>query len=217
MLDLQEVVNIRYAKESSCCTPLSCGSALGLVELQVGEVFLDLGSGRGTDVLKGARIVGNSGKAIGVDFTQEMIEISQINQRKMRVSNAEFFQSSIESLPFPDEYADAIISNCTINHSPSKEKVYSEIYRVLKANGRSVISDIISETHLPEEITKDPQAWAKCYGGAIPQKEYFHAISKAGFRSVEILEESVPYEKGGVLVRSITIRLFKKGVENETT
>jgi SAM-dependent methyltransferase len=102
--------------------------------------------------------------------------------------------------------ADVVISNCTINHAVDKQAVYSEIHRILRPGGRFVVSDVIAETELPESVRNDPAAWAACYGGAIPEPQYLGAIRGAGFASVEVLQRSEPYEKGGVLVRSLTVR-----------
>ncbi|MCB1142773.1 MAG: methyltransferase domain-containing protein [Leptospiraceae bacterium] len=209
MQELKETINVRYAGEASCCSNLSCGGALDYAGPKSGEVFIDLGSGRGNDVLRASRSVGKEGQAIGVDFTKEMVEVAEINRKKLMIENVKFVESQIEALPFANDFADVIISNCTINHSPDKSKVYSEVYRVLKPGGRAVISDVLSEGKLPDEVVNDPEAWAGCYGGAIPKEEYYEAISKGGFTDVEVLEESSPYEKGGVMVKSITIRLSK--------
>lgn len=209
MQELKEAINVRYAGEASCCSNLSCGGALELASPKEGEVFVDLGSGRGNDVLKAARIVGSKGEAIGIDFTKEMLELSEANRDKLKITNARFMESSIDSIPLENNSVDVVISNCTINHSKDKSKVYSEIYRVLKNGGRVVVSDIISEGKLPDEVVNDPEAWAGCYGGAIPEEEYFQAIHSGGFKEFEVLEESKPYEKGGVMVKSITIRAYK--------
>lgn len=209
MPELKEFINIRYAKEASCCTPLSCGGALEIAEVKNGEVFADLGSGRGNDVLKAGRMVGTLGMAMGVDFTREMVEVAESNRRKLRMDNVKFFESPIESLPFEDNSVDVIISNCTINHSKDKEAVYHEIFRSLKPGGRAIISDVLADKPLPKEVVDDPDAWAGCYGGAIPKEDYYQAMAKAGFQSVEVVEESLPYEKGGVLVKSITLRIHK--------
>lgn len=210
MLELKQAINVRYASEASCCTSLSCGGAYELAQVKEGEIFLDLGSGRGGDVLKAAKAVGSNGRAYGVDFTKEMLETAEQTRKKLRIENAHFVESEIEDLPFENNIFDVVISNCTINHSKDKPKVFQEIYRVLRPTGRAVISDVISMDKLPEEIVNDPEAWAGCYGGAIPKEEYFDAIAKGGFSSIEILEESTPYEKGGVMVKSITIKLRKQ-------
>lgn len=209
MPELKEYMNIRYAKEASCCGPLSCGGALDHAKVLPGEVYVDLGSGRGNDVLKAGRMVTKTGKAIGIDFTHEMIEVAESNRSKLKMENVRFIESPMETIPLEDESVDVITSNCTINHSKDKSKVYSEIYRLLKPMGRAIISDVIADSKLPEEVRNDPEAWAGCYGGAIPKDEYYEAISHGGFGSVEVLEESLPYEKGGVLVKSITLRLHK--------
>lgn len=204
-----EAIKIRYAKELNCC--LSCGSSLDFAHLQKGEMILDLGSGRGNDVLKATRYIGKEGKAIGIDITPEMVEIAKKNAEKLNIKNVEFLLGDIENLPLNDSSVDVVISNCVINHAKDKSKVYKEIHRVLKPGGRFVISDIIAEKELPDEIKKDPEAWAQCYGGAITKEEYFTAIALANFTEIEVLEESEPYEKGKdkVLVRSITIKGYK--------
>ncbi len=209
MQELKEAINIRYASEASCCSSLSCGGAYELAKVKEGEIFLDLGSGRGQDVLKAAKDVGRNGIAYGVDFTKEMVNVAENTRKKLKIENAKFFESEIENLPFSENVFDVIISNCTINHSKDKPKVFSEIYRVLKPKGRVIISDVLAVEKLPEEVVNDPVAWAGCYGGAIPQEEYFEAIAKAGFLNIEILEESTPYKKGDVMVKSLTIKIQK--------
>lgn len=207
---LLETIKIRYAAEASgqCC--LSCGSVLDHSNLQNGEVIVDLGSGRGTDIIKATKYIGKSGKAIGIDLTSEMIEIAKKNAEKLNIKNAEFIQGNFEEIPLPDQIADVVISNCAINHAKDKEKIYKEIFRILKNGGRFIISDIIAEKELPEEVKNDPEAWANCYGGAITKNEYFNCIAKAGFKEIEILEESEPYLKENVLLRSITIKSIKE-------
>lgn len=207
---LQNAINVRYAKEANtgCC--LSCGGAIDKADLKKGEVFLDLGSGRGMDVIRGARVVGSEGKAIGIDITKEMLFIAEENRKKLKIKNAEFIESPIDSIPLEDNSIDAVISNCTINHAKDKTKVYFEVFRVLKPGGRVIVSDVLAKEKLPDEIANDPQAVAACYGGAIPKEEYFSALKNAGFKEVEILEESAPYEKGGVTVLSLTIKCIKE-------
>ena len=206
---LKEVITQRYAGEAESCCNLSCGGALESAQLQPGEVVVDLGSGRGTDVLKAARSVGSQGFAYGVDFTPKMIQAAESNRAKLRIQNARFLEGELEKLPIEDGLADAVISNCTINHARDKAAVYREIFRVLKSGGRAVVSDVIAEVELPESVKNDPEAWAGCYGGAIVKEDYYQAIARSGFAQVELLEESKPYEKGGVMVKSITIKLKK--------
>ncbi|MCS7204378.1 MAG: methyltransferase domain-containing protein [Leptospiraceae bacterium] len=205
-------IKVRYAQEADAACCLSCGSPIEYSFLKPGEVLVDLGSGRGTDVIKATKYIGSSGKAIGIDATPEMISVAKRNAEKLRLKNVDFLLGEIENIPLGDEVADVVISNCVINHAKDKAKVYQEIYRILKPNGRFVISDIIAEKELPEEVKNDPESWAQCYGGAITKEEYFLAIAKANFKEIEILEESAPYEKGKerVLIRSITIRGYKK-------
>lgn len=207
--ELKKTITIRYAEEAnkSCC--LSCGGALDKANIQTGECFVDLGSGKGMDVLKASRVVGSSGKAYGIDFTNEMIQVAESNRKKLKLENAKFIESSIDSIPLESATADVVISNCTINHANDKTAVYKEIYRILKSGGRFIVSDVLAESKLPDEVTGNPEAWAGCYGGAIPKEDYFNSIRDAGFTEIEILEESKPYEKGGVIVISLTIRSFK--------
>lgn len=207
---LDEAIHIRYATLADSCCSLSCGSALDQADVQRGEVVVDLGSGRGNDVFKAARKSGPEGFSYGVDYTQEMIDIAEANRKKLRLDNVRFLNASIDKIPLEDKSANVLISNCTINHAPDKKAVYSEIYRILKKGGRFIVSDVISETDLPQNVKDDPQAWAGCYGGAIPRDEYLKSVQDGGFDSVEILDLSSPYEKGGVMVRSITI----KGIKN---
>lgn len=204
----KQAIQVRYAAEAttSCC--LSCGGALDHAKPQPGETLVDLGSGRGLDVLKSARIVGPSGKAIGIDMTPSMLEVARSNAEKLRLTNAEFIQAEIESLPLPDSSVDVVISNCTINHATDKARVYAEIFRILKPGGRFIVSDVLAENELPEHIRTSAEAIAACYGGAIPEEQYINAIASAGFTDLEILEKSDPYPKGKdqVMVRSYTFR-----------
>jgi ubiquinone/menaquinone biosynthesis C-methylase UbiE len=207
--ELKKTINVRYAEEAnkSCC--LSCGSALDKANVKAGECFVDLGSGKGMDVLKASRLVGSSGKAIGIDFTNEMIQVAESNRKKLKLENVKFIESSIDSIPLESSTVDVIISNCTINHAKDKTAVYKEIYRLLKTGGRFIVSDVLAQSKLPDEVINNPEAWAGCYGGAIPKEDYYRSIMDSGFNEIEILEESKPYEKGGVIVISITIQSFK--------
>ncbi|MDH5718542.1 MAG: methyltransferase domain-containing protein [Spirochaetia bacterium] len=207
---LNKTIKIEYNKKasSSCC--LSCGGALELAKVKPNEIIIDLGSGRGAEVFKASEITGKNGFVYGVDFTDEMLNTAERTREKLNLSNIEFIKSDISEIPLKNEIADVVISNCVINHAPDKQKVFKEIFRVLKSNGRFVVSDVIADTELPDEVKLNPEAWAKCYGGAITKEEYFNAVANAGFNNIEVLEESLPYEKGEVLVKSITIRSIKK-------
>jgi ubiquinone/menaquinone biosynthesis C-methylase UbiE len=207
---LKEQIAVRYAQEADTCCNLSCGGALDLAEVTPGEVLVDLGSGRGNDVLKAAEIVGSEGMAYGVDFTPRMIQVAEINRKKLGVNNAKFLEGEIHRIPLDDSSVDIVISNCTVNHAKDKAAVYRDIFRVLKPGGRFIISDILAENDLPEEVKNDPEAWAACYGGAIVKEEYFEAVRDGGFNELEILEESAPYEKGTVMVISMTLKGVKR-------
>ncbi len=209
---VQSAVQQRYSglATSTCCGSLSCGDALGLAAPAAGEVLVDLGCGKGRDVLRAAGLVGSAGRAVGVDVTDAMLEAAR-RSVPPALTNARFVKSDLAALDLPDAQADVVISNCTVNHAPDKAAVYREIHRVLKPGGRFVVSDVIAEQALPESVRGDPAAWAACYGGAIPEDEYLAAIRAGGFREVEVLSRSEPYEKGGVLVRSLTVRGRRSG------
>ena len=202
-------INKRYSELAvdTCC--LSCGGAIDYSKPQPGEICLDLGSGRGTDVLRMASEVGEEGYAYGLDISDGMLEKAQNTARKMGVNNARFMKSDLEIIPLADNTIDLIISNCTINHASDKQLVWSEIYRVLKDQGRFVVSDIYSTMAVPEKYRNDPEAIAECWAGAVTREEYMHQLAIAGFTNVDILEESAPYDKGEIQVCSITIRAYK--------
>lgn len=207
-MDTKEI-NVRYSllAEDTCC--LSCGGAVDKSEAQEGEVCIDLGSGRGTDVIRLAETVGETGFAYGIDVTEEMIQKAEKTARKMGIENAKFILSDLEKIALPEETADLIISNCTLNHVANKLKVWREIYRLLKNGGRFVISDIYSTDIVPEEYANDPAAVAECWAGSIPKADYLKIIRKVGFNDLKILEESAPYPKGKIDVVSFTITATK--------
>ncbi len=191
----------------TCC--LSCGGAAQKSETKPGEICIDLGSGRGTDVLRLAEEVGSGGFVYGVDVTEEMVRIATSTASKMGVENVKFILADLEQIPLEGEIADLIISNCTLNHVSNKSKVWREIYRLLKNGGRFVISDIFSSEPVPEEYASDPVAVAECWAGSITRAEYIEIIKKTGFKDFRILEESKPYPKGKIEVSSFTITAQK--------
>lgn len=168
---------------------LGCGNPTGLASLKEGETVLDLGSGGGIDAFLAAKKVGETGNVIGVDMTKEMIQKAKDNAQKFGYKNVEFRLGEIENLPVEDNSIDVIISNCVINLAPDKEKVFGEAYRVLKPNGRILISDIVTEGDLPEEIQKSISAWAGCVAGAQEKNQYLDTIRNAGFNKVNIVSE----------------------------
>ena len=198
-------INTRYSKlaETDCC--LSCGGAINYAEPKPGEVCVDLGSGRGTDVLRMAESVGESGYVYGIDISDGMLEKARMNAEKFGVSNVAFVCSELESLGLPDNLADLVISNCTLNHASDKQSVWNEIYRILKKGGRFVISDIYATTAIADEYRNDPVAVAECWAGSVTREEYMLQLERAGFTTVEIIEESSPYAKGNAEVASFTI------------
>ncbi len=203
-MDTSEI-NVRYSKlaEDTCC--LSCGGAINFSEPQPGEICVDLGCGRGNDVIRMAQAVGEKGLAYGLDISDGMIDKAQKNATKLSVSNVQFIKSELESLKLPSKLADLLISNCTINHASDKAAVWNEIHRVLKKGGRFVVSDIYSTEDVPEEFKNDPVAVSECWAGAIRKDEYLNILSEAGFSDIQILEESQPYSKGKIEVSSFTI------------
>ena len=191
----------------TCC--LSCGGAAEKSEAKANEVCIDLGSGRGTDVLRLADEVGAGGFVYGVDVTEEMIRRATTTAAKMGVNNVQFIHADLEQIPLESDIAHLIISNCTLNHVSNKSKVWAEIYRLLKNGGRFVISDIYSSEPVPEEYASDPVAVAECWAGSITRDEYLTIIKNTGFKEFGILEESMPYPKGKIEVSSFTITATK--------
>jgi len=166
-----------------------CGNPTALAGLKEGEVVLDLGSGGGIDVFIAAKKVGPKGKAIGVDMTQEMLDLATKNAEELGFENVEFRKGDIEELPVEDGTVDIIISNCVINLAPDKDKVFREAYRVLKPGGRIMVSDIVTEGELPEQIRNDPNAWAACVSGALDVNDYTGKIENAGFQNVKVVDK----------------------------
>lgn len=168
---------------------LGCGNPVAIASLKEGDVVLDLGSGAGFDAFLASSKVGRSGKVIGIDMTDEMIEKSRVNAQKGGYSNVEFRKGDIEGLPVEDNSIGVIISNCVINLAPDKEKVFKEAYRVLKTGGRLMVSDVVLTKPLPEELEKDKDLLIGCVSGAILKEDYFNLLKKAGFSSIEIHKE----------------------------
>jgi arsenite methyltransferase len=165
---------------------LGCGNPTALAELKSGETVLDLGSGGGIDVLLSANRVGPTGKAYGLDMTDEMLALARENQKKSGIENVEFLKGEIENIPLPDNSVDVIISNCVINLSADKDKVLREAFRVLKPGGRFAVSDVVVRGDVPEDIRKHMLLWVGCIAGALKDSDYVAKLAKAGFESIDI-------------------------------
>ncbi len=172
--------------EEALLASLGCGNPTALAKLNPGETVLDLGSGGGIDVLLSARRVGPTGKAYGLDMTEEMLALARENQKKAGVENVEFLKGEIESIPLPDSSVDVIISNCVINLSADKDKVFREAFRVLKPGGRLAVSDIVVRGDMPAEVQRNVELWVGCIAGALRDTDYVSKVKAAGFQSVEI-------------------------------
>ena len=172
--------------ENAVRASLGCGNPTALAELRAGEVVLDLGSGGGIDVLLSARRVGSTGKAYGLDMTDEMLELARKNQAEAGVSNVEFVKGEIESIPLPDASVDVIISNCVINLSGDKDRVIAEAFRVLKPGGRFAVSDVVVRGAVPDTIRKSVELWVGCVAGAMEESEYVAKLERAGFTAVGV-------------------------------
>jgi arsenite methyltransferase len=172
--------------EKAVLASLGCGNPTGLAELHPGEIVLDLGSGGGIDVLLSARRVGPTGKAYGLDMTDEMLELARENQRKAGVKNVEFLKGEIETIPLPDSSVDVIISNCVINLSTDKGQVLREAFRVLKPGGRFAVSDVVIRGEVPAEVRRSMELWVGCVAGALTEQQYRDRLSEAGFEAIGI-------------------------------
>src|SRR3984893_10961843 len=165
---------------------LGCGNPTALAELKPGEIVLDLGSGGGIDVLLSARRVGPTGKAFGLDMTDEMLALAEENKRKSGLTNVEFLKGEIENIPLPDNSVDVIISNCVINLSGDKDLVLKEAFRVLRPGGRFAVSDVVVRGNVPAEIKKNMELWVGCVAGALSDYEYVAKLAEAGFDNIDI-------------------------------
>jgi arsenite methyltransferase len=184
--DLYDEAQKSGLPEKAVLASLGCGNPTALAELLPGETVLDLGSGGGIDVLLSAKRVGPNGKAYGLDMTDEMLALARENQRKAGVENVEFLKGEIENIPLPDNSVDVIISNCVINLSADKGRVFREALRVLKPGGRLAVSDVVVRGDVPAEIQRSMELWVGCIAGALEEMEYVKKLAAAGFDSIDI-------------------------------
>jgi arsenite methyltransferase len=186
---------------------LGCGNPTAVADLHEGETVLDLGSGGGIDVLLSARRVGPSGKAYGLDMTEEMLALARENQAKAGVENVEWLEGTIERVPLPDDSVDVVISNCVINLSADKPRVVREAARVLRPGGRFAVSDVIADPDMDDTTRRDMAAWTGCVAGALTRAEFRQALEAAGFTDIEIRETHRVHEHAG----SAIVRARKPG------
>jgi SAM-dependent methyltransferase len=184
--NLYDISEAQQIPEEALLASLGCGNPTALAMLQPGEVVLDLGSGGGIDVLLSAKRVGPTGKAYGLDMTDEMLALANENKRKAGATNVEFLRGEIEHIPLPDNTVDVIISNCVINLSADKDRVLREAFRVLKPGGRFAVSDVVTRGDIPSEIRRSVLLWAGCVAGALEEDEYRSKLASAGFEQIEI-------------------------------
>jgi SAM-dependent methyltransferase len=184
--NLYEASQTGLLPEEAVLASLGCGNPTALAELREGETVLDLGSGGGIDVLLSARRVGSSGKAYGLDMTDEMLALARENQRRAGVENVEFLKGEIEHIPLPDNSMDVIISNCVINLSSDKDRVLREAFRVLKPGGRFAVSDVVTRGAVPDDVRKNVLLWVGCIAGALDDDAYVAKLTRAGFEAIAI-------------------------------
>jgi SAM-dependent methyltransferase len=184
--NLYDASQVGSIPEEAARASLGCGNPTALAELDAGETVLDLGSGGGIDVLLSARRVGPTGKAYGLDMTDDMLALARENQRKSGLQNVEFLRGEIEHIPLPDKSVDVIISNCVINLSGDKDQVLREAFRVLKPGGRFAVSDVVTRGEVPADVRQNMLLWVGCIAGALQDAEYIDKLTRAGFEHVEI-------------------------------
>ncbi|MBI4243698.1 MAG: arsenite methyltransferase [Planctomycetes bacterium] len=184
---------------------LGCGNPLGIASLKKGEIVLDLGSGAGIDCFLAANRVGKTGKVIGIDMTPEMIERAKINAQKGIYKNVEFVLGEIEKIPLDNGSVDVVISNCVINLSTNKDKVFKESFRIIKSGGRLMVSDIVLLKKLPKQVKNSINSYTGCISGAIMKNKYLEKIGSAGFKQIRIVSESPYSDSSGVEMSSISV------------
>ncbi|HUL04233.1 MAG TPA: arsenite methyltransferase [Gemmatimonadales bacterium] len=184
--DLYDASETAGLPESAVLASLGCGNPTALAELREGERVLDLGSGGGIDVLLSAKRVGPTGKAYGLDMTDEMLALARANQAKAGVQNVEFLKGEIENIPLPDAAVDVVISNCVINLSADKGRVLREAFRVLKPGGRFAVSDVVCRGEVPDAVRRSMELWVGCIAGALEEGEYRRLLANAGFVDIDV-------------------------------
>jgi len=193
--DLYALAETEGLPAEAVLASLGCGNPTAVAQLNPGETVLDLGSGGGIDVLLSARRVGPEGRAIGLDMTDEMLELARGNAQRAGATNVEFLKGEIENIPLPDSSVDVIISNCVINLSADKRRVLGEAFRVLRSGGRFAVSDVVRRGEMPEAVKRNLELWAGCISGALEENEYRTLLGDAGFVDVTIEESRIHHEQ----------------------
>ena len=211
--DLYSAAEVSGLPAGAVVASLGCGNPTALADLHPGEVVLDLGSGGGIDVLLSARRVGPTGRAYGLDMTDEMLDLARENQRKAGATNVEFLKGHLEAIPLPDASVDVIISNCVINLSVNKPRALAEAFRVLKPGGRFAVSDVVVRGTLPAAVRKNMELWVGCVAGALEEEEFKDLLRRTGFEDVEIeptrvyrIDEAEAFLKGTGLEEEVLAR-----------
>ena len=184
--DLYEATEVCGIPEEAVLASLGCGNPTALAQLAPGEVVLDLGSGGGIDVLLSAQRVGPTGKAYGLDMTDDMLALAEANRVRAGVQNAEFLKGDIEAIPLPDAVVDVIISNCVVNLSADKRRVIAEAFRVLKPGGRLAVSDVVVRGELPPPVRRSMELWVGCVAGALTETEFRSYLAETGFEDIDV-------------------------------
>jgi ubiquinone/menaquinone biosynthesis C-methylase UbiE len=195
--ELYSATDVSGATESAVAASLGCGVPTAVADLHEGETVLDLGSGAGADVLLSARRVGATGKAIGLDMTDQMLELARANAAQAGLGNAEFVKGYIEDIPLPDASVDVVISNCVINLAADKSRVLREVGRVLRPGGRFAVSDVIADPDMDESTRADMAQWTGCIAGALTRAEYETALEAAGLTDIDVRETHRVHENAG--------------------
>ena len=203
-----------YTESETCGLPaeataasLGCGNPTALADLHEGDTVLDLGSGGGIDVLLSAKRVGSTGKAYGLDMTDEMLALARANQAKAGATNVEFLKGEIENIPLPSDAVDVIISNCVINLSADKRRVLNEAFRVLRPGGRFAVSDVVCRGEVPDAVRRSMELWVGCIAGALEEKEYERLLANAGFTDISVEPTRIyEFEEGRVMAAFIRAR-----------
>lgn len=199
-------LNKRYSVLAETSENLSCGHALTYLKLRQGDICVDLGCGKGNDVIKLSGLVGESGFVYGIDATEKMISIAKERSNLSDLKNVNFILSSFENTSLASDSADVLLSNCALNHAANKQAVWNEIFRILKHHGYFIVSDIYAKNTIPEKYSSNPELIADCWAGAVTKEIYLKQISEAGFKNITILNESKPYKRGFAEIISFTIK-----------